>query len=177
MNLSTLFQSKTFMGILYGIGIAIILLVVFQAGVFMGYKRADFSRKWGENYLENFTGPPRGMMQGIEPRGMMNPHGVFGSVIKMDVSSVVIKGPDGIEKIVLVEDDTSIRRYEEAINLADIKAGENLVVIGSPDDKGQIEAKLIRVMTEDMPPFHMPPLPQPQGTTQIQPQVLSQTQQ
>ncbi len=155
MNLSTLFQSKTFRGMLYGIGIAIVLLLVFEAGVFVGYHKADFSFKWGKNYVENFTGMQQGMM-GFEPRGMMNPHGVFGTVIKTDASSVVIKGPDGVEKIVLVKDDTSIRRDEAEIKLADIKTGENLVVIGSPDDKGQIEAKLIRVMPEGMPVLPMP---------------------
>lgn len=165
MSLSTLFQSRTFRGVLYGIGITIVLLAVFQGGVFVGYRQAEFSYRWGERYLENFTGTQEG--KGLDNRGMMNPHGVFGMVIKVDASSVVVKGPDNVEKIVLVSAGTQILRYEAAIAVTDLKADEKIVVIGSPNDQGQIEAKLIRVMPGDLPP--MPEMQEvPQGQQALQ---------
>jgi len=187
MNINTLFQSRTFRGVLIGIGIAIVLLAFFQAGVFVGFRQAEFSFRGSEKYLENFTGPPHGDLRDLGPKGMISPYGVFGSIIKTDSSSLAVKGQDNVEKIVLVNQDTEIRRYDKTIPLSDLKAGENVVIIGAPDDQGQIGAKLIRVM-----PGELPPLPAGPGTgNQVKPafqqgapqsiqntqQPLSQTQQ
>jgi len=78
----------------------IILIFVFGAGMFAGYRRALFSTRWGENYYRNFYDDRRG---------------------------------------------TAVLRGGETLELSDLKIGDAVTVIGAPNDKGQIEAKLIRV--------------------------------
>jgi hypothetical protein len=163
MNLTSIFQSKTFRGVLYGMGITIVLLIVFQAGAFVGYKKATFSYEWGDNYYKNFAGPDRGFIREFEGRDLMNPHGVVGSILKIEDSTISIKGPDNVEKIIQTTDKTLMRRNQDTIKITDLKIDENIVVIGSPNEAGMIEAKLIRVMP--LPP----PMPQTQSMAEPQP--------
>lgn len=141
------FQSKTFKGILYGIAVAAILLLTFEAGVFMGYQKALFSSHWEQNYSSNFF-PRPGMRQFPDDRGMMNPHGAFGQIIKTDAQSIVVKGRDEAEKTVLIQTDTSIERGFDKIKATDLEVGDMVIVFGAPNDSGQVVAKLIRVLPE-----------------------------
>ncbi len=128
------FQSKLFKGIVFGFFGLIILLVGFRVGVLVGYQRAVFSERWGENYQRNF--------------GFMDPHGVAGAVLRVASTSLVVggEGADTAEKLVNVSDDTFIRRLQDAIKISDIQVGDRVVVLGSPNESGQIEAKLIRII-------------------------------
>jgi len=150
MEISKIFQSKPFQITLLTIGALIILLVVFVAGTFAGYHKSKFSCRWDEHYMQNFIGPHKGPMKefGKEFKGgkFMNAHGVSGTIIKLDGDTFVLKGTDGLEKIIFLTDKTIINRFKETIKVTDLKVDDNLVVIGSPNDAGQIEAKLIRVM-------------------------------
>ena len=146
MDFKSFFQSKKIKIALAVIFALIVILLVFQAGVFVGFKKASFSYQWGENYYKNFAGPRRGFMEDFRGREMMAPHGLFGAIIKKDDSSLVIRGIDNAEKIILINKDTAINRFREKINPIDLKINDNITVIGSPDSSGQIEAKLIRVM-------------------------------
>ncbi len=51
-----------------------------------------------------------------------------------------------MEKIILVKDDTEIRELRNALKIDDLKINDYVVVIGEPNDSGQIEAKFIRIM-------------------------------
>ena len=62
-----------------------------------------------------------------------------------------------MEKIILVSDATIIKRFQDTIKLADLKVDDYIVVIGEPNNAGQIEAKLIRLM----PPEPKNALPKP----------------
>ena len=150
IDLNKIFQSKTVKTIFWAIGALIILLFVFQTGVFVGFKKTAFSCRWGENYLNNFIGQHKGFGKKFEKeffgKDLFNAHGVFGVIIKLDDSTFVIKGTDGMEKIVVLTDKTVINRFHETIKATDLKVDDNIVVIGSPNEAGQIEAKLIRVM-------------------------------
>jgi hypothetical protein len=46
----------------------------------------------------------------------------------------------------LPKSDTEIRRFKDVIQLNDLKVNEPIVVIGEPNDSGQIIAKFIRMM-------------------------------
>lgn len=144
-------QSKTFKWVVGGIGVLIALLLVFKAGEFVGFRKAGFSYQWGENYYRGMMGPREGMMpRGFEPRDFMMGHGTFGSVISVSSSSLVIKGGNGAEQVVLIAPQTEIRRFRDTIAADNLTVGENVTVVGTPNAAGQIEARLIRVM---------PPLP------------------
>ncbi len=157
MNFNKFFKSKTFKIILGTIGIVILILLIFQAGMFVGFKKAGFSYKWGENYHRNFAGPRGGFFQEMRGRDFIDAHGVFGQIIKIDGSTLVIKGRNNVEKIIVLKDDTVIRRLQDTLKPSDLKVDDLIVVIGSPNDAGQIEAKLIRVLPP--PPTGMPSQP------------------
>lgn len=149
MDLDKFFQSKIFK---YGALALIALFLIFgafKAGTLVGFKKADFSFRWAENYHQNFAGPRGGFFQEFErgARGgdFINAHGVIGQIIKIDGSNIVIKGADNVEKIILAKENTAIMRFKDAIKITDLKIDENIVIIGEPNENGQIEAKLIRV--------------------------------
>ena len=155
MEISKIFQSKPFQITLLTIGALIILLVVFVAGTFAGYHKSKFSCRWDEHYMQNFIGPHKGPMKefGKEFTGgeFMNAHGVSGTIIKLDGDTFVLKGTDGVEKIILLTAKTVINRFRETINSTDLQVDDNMVIIGSPNDAGQIEAKLIRILPTTPP--------------------------
>ncbi len=149
MDFNKFFQSKSFKVALIALGALIVLLLVFKVGVFVGYKKANFSYRWGENYHRNFGGPQGGFFgdfrRGFGDRDYINANGTFGSIIKIDNSTLVIKGKSDVEKTVLISEKTMISSRRESLNISDLKVDDRAVVIGSPNEQGQIEAKLIRV--------------------------------
>jgi hypothetical protein len=146
MNFKDFFQSKSFTIITWVVAALAVILLVFQAGIAVGSKKADFSCKWGENYRQNFGGPGEGQLPMPGKDDLMGAHGAVGEIIKIDNFVLTIKGQDNMEKSVLVESNTSIVNARKNITLADIKSGDNVVVIGDPDNSGQIDAKFIRVL-------------------------------
>lgn len=163
-KISKMFESKVFVGILYGMGIVIILLIVLSAGISIGFRKASFGRAWGDNYERNF-----GMMQnrndmiGFGRDNFPNAHGANGKIIKIQLPTIIVQDKDNTEKVVLIKDDTKIQEMMLTVKTSDLSIDDFVVVIGSPNDQGQIEAKLIRIMPVGMPvppPFGQPPVKQ-----------------
>lgn len=156
-NFLNFIKSKTFVTIIVVLFGLALLAGVFTLGAAIGYRKARFSYAWGENYNRNFGGPREGFMgnfaRDFSGRDLIDAHGTFGQIMKIDPSTgsgqaatLVIKGPDNVEKSVLIKDDTTIQRLRETIKSGDLKINDNVVVIGNPNNSGQIEAKFIRVM-------------------------------
>jgi len=162
-SIKKVFESKKVLVIASIFGILIIISLIFQAGVFVGFHKASFGRDWGENYGRNLgmmrgdRGPLGGM--GMIPENFPNAHGAVGKIIKIESSTIVVLDKDGTEKIVLIGENTSIRLGKEDITKENLKMDDFIVVIGSPNTKGQIEAKLIRLMPSGMPQAPLPPQP------------------
>jgi hypothetical protein len=139
------FESKILVGILYGIGGVVVILFIFLAGVDVGQEKASFGSAWGEHYYENF-----GMMNRGIPGGMMgnlpNAHGAIGKIIKIELPTIIVQDIDNTEKVILTTDDTKIVNVGNNNSVADLKVDQSIVVIGSPNAQGQIEAKFIRIM-------------------------------
>lgn len=152
MDFNNFFQSKKFKIALIAIGALAVLLLVFKVGVFVGYKKANFSYRWGENYQRNFGGPRNGFLgdfrRGFGDKDFVNAHGTFGEIIELTKvgldNALVIKGQDDVEKIIITTKDTVVRKGNETMKDY-LKVGDHVVIIGSPNEQGQIEAKLIRV--------------------------------
>lgn len=145
-SIKKVFESKKVSGFLLILGILVIVSFIFQAGVFVGFHKASFGCDWGENYGRNF-----GMMGGRGGFGGMmgnfpNSHGATGKIIKIELPVIIVQDRDNTEKSVLINDDTKIINVRNDYNVSDLKLDENVVVIGSPNSQGQIEAKLIRIM-------------------------------
>jgi len=136
--------------IIIGLVVFVVIVLVFGAGVFVGGMKARFSYRWAESYHKNFAGPRAGFFGNLRapfpfPGDFIESHGTFGEIIKINGNTLVVKGRENIEKIVLVQENTSIKSGFKDIKISDLKVGDMIVIIGSPNEQGQIEAKLIRV--------------------------------
>jgi len=148
MNIQDFIKSPFFRGIMLGICAAIAILLVFQAGVFVGYRKASFAYRFGDNYYRAFdskTPAPFGFPLMDEFRAS---HGAVGEVMSVSLPTLVVAGPDSVEKTVYVSTSTLIRKFDSELKPEDIKTGDFLVVIGDPDENSQIQAKLIRMLPE-----------------------------
>ncbi len=150
-NLKKLTQSKSFQGVLIGIIISIIALLIFQAGVVVGNHKAQFGDRMGGNYERNFVDMGRGGFPSNPNLGfgeMLPPggHGAVGQVINVALPTFIIAGPDNLERTVVVSDETVIRQFRDELGTESIENGKFVVVLGEPNDKGEIEAKLIRFL-------------------------------
>ncbi len=143
------FRSRVFVIIIIILFGFALLIGAFTIGAFVGYKKAAFSYRWGENYHLNFGGPRGGFLRQLEDFGggdFIEGHGTFGQIIKINGSTLIIEGRDKVEKIISVKDGTEIRELRNTLKIDDLKINDYVVVIGEPNDSGQIEAKFIRIM-------------------------------
>ena len=151
-NLKKVFQSKAFVLTLKSIAGLFIVLLAFGTGVHVGFRKANFSYRWGENYHRNFGGPRQGWFHGLDfgAHEFMDAHGTFGSILQVDVpgGTLVVKGKDNTERTILISAQTVIQKNRVAQQIADLKADDRIVVIGVPNAQGQIEAKFIRVFPQ-----------------------------
>jgi len=152
MNLDKISQSKLLQAIIMGVAVFAVLFLVLSLGIFIGRKRADFSFRWAEQYHQNFAGPKGGFFQDFTEQDIIGAHGIFGQIIKIDPSTdteravLTIMGKGNVEEIVLVGEDAVIKTQKNDLDFSELKVGDSAVVIGSPNNQGQIEAKLIRIM-------------------------------
>lgn len=155
MDFVKFFQSKTFKIATWLIAGFVALFLMFKLGMLVGYKKAAFFYRWGENYHRNFAGPQKGFFKEFlsDKMDFTEAHGVFGQIIKIDDNIIIVKSRDNIEKIILIKEEIVITRFRERIKSAELKIDDYVVVIGEPNEAGQIEAKMIRVM----PPPPSPP--------------------
>lgn len=134
--------------IFLSIGALVVALLIFQAGIFVGYRKASFSYGYGDNYHRMFgTSAHRGMMGGFTNGEFTSAYGTTGTIVKISLPTIVVAGTDKIEKVIVVNEKTILRHFRSDIKNNDLKVGDVIVVIGSPaSTSSQIEAKLIRVL-------------------------------
>jgi len=136
--------------VIIGLAVFAVVILIFGAGLLVGGTKARFSYRWAESYHKNFGGPRGGFLGDwqkfpIPPGDFIEGHGSFGEIIKINNSDFVIKGQGDVEKVVVVTKDTIIEKGRKTIKKEELKIGNRVVVIGSPNEQGQIEAKLIRI--------------------------------
>ncbi|OGZ68868.1 MAG: hypothetical protein A3D44_04265 [Candidatus Staskawiczbacteria bacterium RIFCSPHIGHO2_02_FULL_42_22] len=119
---------------------------VFSVGIWVGQKRAEFSFRWLNSYHRNFGGPQGGFLDNFPNSNLMGGHGIFGVVIGIYTNNLIIKDQDNMEKIVVISTETIMRNNVGNMNFFDIKINDRVVIIGSPNGEGQVEAKFIRVL-------------------------------
>jgi len=145
------FESKILVKILYGVGILIITILIFSAGVSVGLHKASFGRAWGDNYERNFGMMSPSHSLGLGGENFPNGNGAVGKIIKITLPTIIVQDKDNTEKVILINTDTKIEQMRNEIKATDLAINDFLVVIGSPNNQGQIEAKFIRVMPAGMP--------------------------
>jgi hypothetical protein len=57
-----------------------------------------------------------------------------------------VQDKNNIEKVILINTNTQIQEMRGNVATGDLKIDDFVVVIGTPNPQGQIEAKFIRVM-------------------------------
>jgi len=157
MNLNTFFQSKKFIWLAGGIFSAIILLLVFQLGMYVGYRKAAFSFRWGDNYHRVFGGPKEGFLRDVGGRDLINGHGMAGEILSISGQDLVVKGPDNVEKAISASDTLVVRKGWQTLKFSDLKVGDRIVAIGAPKDDGSVSANFIRVFDPTEPFGPEPP--------------------
>lgn len=116
------FLKKNPKKIIIGLVIIVAALLIFRAGIFVGYHRAMFG-----------------------PAG----HGAGGRVISINLPSFVLADRDRIEKNILIASSTLIQRFHQSASSSDIKVGDFVIVLGTPNTDGEILAKFIRLLPHD----------------------------
>jgi hypothetical protein len=141
--------------IIVGLAGFVVVVLVFSAGVFVGGMKARFSYRWAESYHKNFGGPRGGFFsnwRGFSGQDFIEGHGAFGEIIELGDSSFVIKGRGDIEKIIIISEETIVRRGRKT-EKDGLKIGDLVTIIGSFNEEGQIEAKLIRAFDKEIKRF------------------------
>lgn len=146
MDLKNIGESKKFKVVMLLIVALVFTLIIFRAGVLVGYRKAAFSYRFGENYYQSFVGDRPGPFHAFFGRDLPGGSGAVGKIVRISLPNLVVVGSDNIEKVVVVDTDVAIRRFRDSISATDLRVGDFVVVLGSPDDKGEVMAKLIRVM-------------------------------
>lgn len=156
-------NSDTLKWIIVALSGLVIFLLSFGMGVRVGGMKARYSYRWAENYHRNFGGPPSGflgILPGFPQEEFIEGHGAVGEIIEVSDNSFVVKGRANVEKIVVLDEGTIINKGRE---LAEgLEVGEFVVVIGSPNEEGQIKARLIRIFDgkeAKLPYWNVRPLP------------------
>jgi len=137
--------------IIVGLLAFVMVVLVFSAGMWVGGAKAKYSYGWAENYHKNFGGPRGGFFGDWRsfPHGdFIEGHGAFGEIIELNDLGFVIKGRNDVEKIIITNKDTVMRKGRETVENG-LKVGDSVTIIGSPNEEGQIEAKFIRVFNRE----------------------------
>ncbi|MCX6702753.1 MAG: DUF5666 domain-containing protein [Candidatus Wolfebacteria bacterium] len=143
MDIKKFFESDFYKRLLMTIGVVVFVIIAFGAGILVGYRKASFSSEWARNYERNFGGPPRMMKNNF-----MDAHGAIGAILNVASSSIAVNSPDG-EKTVLISTSTQIRRDGQEWKSSNLKVNDRVLIIGSPNQNGQVEARFIRVLPQE----------------------------
>ncbi|MEK7463906.1 MAG: hypothetical protein AAB610_02160 [Patescibacteria group bacterium] len=128
------------------IGLAVVF-AIFQAGVFVGFSKASFLFRGGDNFYRAFEDGPGRMGGKMMFRDEFSGgHGAIGKIIKINLPTLVVLGPDNIEKIILTNDSTEVRQFRDASSLDKLSIDQHIAVLGAPNDDGQVVAKFIRII-------------------------------
>ena len=83
---------------------------------------------------------------GNDLKEMPNAHGAIGKIIKIEFPNIVVLDKDQTEKVVVIKDDTNILERRDKVTENSLVVDKFIIVIGNPNNQGQIEAKLIRII-------------------------------
>ncbi len=141
--------SKLVRQIIFIIGAGIIALLMFCIGVFVGVHWEKFDKDWGDHYFENFGRPHTGLPGTMGQSG--NAFGATGKILSVNLPVISVQDSDGKEKIIVISDDTDFQIGRQEVDSSSLIPGINIVVIGSPNPQGQIDAKFIRIFGMNSP--------------------------
>lgn len=125
------------------VGSLVLVLLVFQAGISVGYHKARFSYDSGNRMYRVIQGNER---PGEPFFNAETAHGATGRVVSVNLPEFLIASPDNVEKTIRVSSSTIVRKFRTQGVTGDIHVDDYALVLGDPDMSGRIQAKFIRVM-------------------------------
>ena len=75
-------------------------------------------------------GGPGGGQGGMRPAGVLGQDYIFGEVKAVDAPKLTILRPDNVSQTVELNEETSLRKGRDSITMADIQAGDHILVRG-----------------------------------------------
>jgi len=143
MDIQKITEAPWFTKALIAIGLVLAALVVFQAGVYVGVNKAALSFRMGDNYYRalgpgGFPGDPLG-------EELSEANGASGKILSVSLPTFIMEDQGG-EKVILIGSQTGIRFMRDSTSSSAIMPGDGAIVIGEPNDKGEIEATFIRLL-------------------------------
>jgi len=145
--MKNILETKTYGKIIVVLSIILIALIIFSAGIFVGYYKATFSHDLDDVYKQGFNSPESPFAPFMHGADDINSHGVVGQIVSINLpDSIMIKGAQSAEQIVTLSPETSVRIFHAMATTSDIKVGDQAIVIGTPNDKGEIQASFIRII-------------------------------
>jgi len=133
--------------IIYIVAGFVILLFVFQAGMFVGFEKASFYNKIGENYFHEINGN-QNSIAGIQRGDLESAHGAVGQIVQLKLPLIVIADRSGIEKTIQIASTTQIRDTDGDEKVDNLKMNDFVVVFGSPSSSTDpiLLARLVRIL-------------------------------
>jgi len=124
-------------GLSVGIGMAVVLLIVFFAGVRVGRRDGMFPF-WGRRYP----------IEGGFVHGNFG-HGVVGTIDSIGANTFIVKDRMGGLKTILVDEETKFRRDGLTIKFTDLEKDDKVIILGDPKpEEGAIVARVVRVLSK-----------------------------
>ncbi len=164
MDTKNFLRSKGFQATVIIVGVLLVALISFAAGLNIGMRKAKFFCAFGENYERNFGsgfgnerragsrmngGPERKMpMPDFDRKGFRNGHGLVGEIISVAENSLVVKDIFGNENTISVKEGTVLKNGRESVDFSTLSVGDRMAVIGEPSENGTVEAKFVRVLID-----------------------------
>ena len=142
--MKALFRSPRYKKIVSVLGALIILLLTFQAGMAVGFHRAEFGHRFDENYMNAYGRHPEMRHEGFRDEPFES-HGAVGRVLSVSLPTMVVDDKH-VEKIVRVSSSTMVRHLRDRVDVASIKPNDFIVVIGEPNEQSEVVAKFIRTL-------------------------------
>ncbi|OGO40607.1 MAG: hypothetical protein A2Z03_04005 [Chloroflexi bacterium RBG_16_56_8] len=122
------------------VGAVLALCIVFGAGIFVGRVSGRLVPRPAPWFAAFFSGA----------------HGAVGTIRNIDGQTITLKLRDGSSQTVLFDRETRIEKNRQRLAFSDLKIGDQILVIGSPNDQGEIKARWVRVLDNNSP--HSPPV-------------------
>ncbi|HWB33792.1 MAG TPA: hypothetical protein VG753_00510 [Candidatus Paceibacterota bacterium] len=133
--------------VLGGIAALIVALLIFHAGMVVGYNRAfqfhgaprEFSVRMGGPVG---WGPSFSVPTSFIPEG----HGIVGTISESGYPTFTITAPDGDDVPVVLATTTLIRGPQGDASTSALVPQRQIIILGDPDDAGRVDASFIRII-------------------------------
>ncbi len=139
-------QSKQYKKIVTIVCVIVLILIVFNLGMRVGYMKASFTNFANENLYRPIAPEMKRHAPGFTKDTATGAHGATGIIFAINLPTITIADQDGSEKIIRIGDETILRSDRKTITANDLRVGNAIIVIGEPNGDAEVEARLLRVI-------------------------------